>query len=159
MEKNKVMMISIIVLLVVLLITIAGGAFLVVSKLNSAETAEKEPEPVKQENIQLVQFDTDSIYTNLRVGDDNKNHVIRVGFSLGIDVSDKKEGEAFVTTITDKTPIVKDVIIGVLRNKTSEELEKSDAQAVLREEILEKLQQEFDSNLIVNVYLSDLFID
>lgn len=159
MEKNKVMMISIIVLLVILLITIGVGFFLTFKNLNNGAAPQEEvKEVVKQEDIQLVTYD-ESIYTNLRTGDDNKDHVIRVGFSLGIDISDKKESEAFITSLSDKTPIIKDVIIGVLRNKTYEELQRSDAQAVLREEILEKLQQEFDSNLIVTVYLSDLFLN
>ncbi len=159
MEKNKIMMILIIVLLVILLITIGVGFFLTFKNLNKGQTVEEEvKEPVKQEDIQLVTYD-DSLYTNLRKGDDGKEHVIRVGFSLGIDISNKKESEAFMLVLSEKTPIVKDVIIGVLRNKTYEELQKSDAQAVLREEILEKLQQEFESNLIVTIYLSDLFLE
>lgn len=160
MEKNKIMMILIIVLLVILLLTIGVGFFITFKNLNSGDQiTEEEKEPVRQENIQLISYDGESLYTNLRTGDDNKKHVIRVGYSLGIDISDKKESEAFITTLSEKTPIVKDVIIGVLRNKTYEELQKSDAQAVLREEILEKLQQEFDSNLIVTIYLSDLFLE
>lgn len=160
MEKSKLMMIAIIVLLVILLVTIGVGFFLTFKHLgnNSVETVEENKEPVKQENIELISYD-DSIYTNLRTGDDNKDHVIRLGFSLGVDVTDKKESDAFKTALADKTPVVKDVIIGVLRNKTFEELQKSDAQAILREEILEKLQQEFDTNLIVTVYLSDLFLN
>lgn len=162
MEKNKVMMIAIIALLVILLITISVGMFFMFKNLGKATNANPEEQTtvvpaVKQEDIKLVTL-SDPIYTNLLNGPDEKEHVIRLSLSLGVDCTKEKEGDAFIEMVTAKDVIVKDVIIGVLRNKTFDELKKTDAQEILRDEILTNLQKEFDSNLIVTVYISDLFL-
>lgn len=158
MEKNKIMMIAIMVLLVVLLVTIGVGFFITLKNLNAgAASSEEEERVVVQEDIKLLKLE-DSIYTNLRKGIDGKDHIIKVSLSLGIDNTKEKQATEFIETLIEKEVIVMDVAIGVLRNKTYEELQKSDTQEVLREEILSKLQQEFNSNLIVNVYMSDLFL-
>lgn len=158
MEKNKIMMIAIIVLLVVLLITIGLGFYFMFT--NMGKTPEEETPEVKnisQEEIQLYIL-SDAIYTNLLVGTDNKEHVIKISVSLGIDISNEKESAAFLTMLADKEVVVKDVVTSTLRKKTFEELKKSDAQEVLRDEILSNIQKEFNSNLIAKVYISELFL-
>lgn len=161
MEKNKIMMLSIIILLVVLLATIAAGFFITLKKINQEPSAEGQVQteaPASPEEIIL--FDVaDSIYTNLKKGDDGKEHIIKLGVSLGIDNTDKKKGEPYKTELEAKIPMIKDTVIGILRNKTYDELQQADAQNILREEILERLQQDFNTNLIVNVYLSDMFLN
>lgn len=156
-DKNKAMMIAIIILLVVLLVTIGVGFFITFKNLDkSSAPKDEKPTAVDQNNISLVT--ADEIITNLRVGADEKTHTIKVKISLGIDTSDKKNSEEFITMLGEKDLVVSDVILGVLRNKTYEELNKGDAQEILRDEILGKLQQQFNTNLIVTVYVSDLFL-
>lgn len=155
--KNKIMMIAIIVLLVILLVTVSIVSFFVIKNFKSPDVEEvTQEEPVDKKDIQLFTL-SDAIYTNLKVGTDRKEHVIRISASIAVDMSDKKQSEEFYTLITANEVIVKDVIIGILREKTYEDLQDN-AREVLREEILSSLQKEFNSNLIVTVYLSDIFI-
>ncbi|MBR1443989.1 MAG: flagellar basal body-associated FliL family protein [Firmicutes bacterium] len=160
--KNKVMMIAIIVLLVVLLLTICVGFFLTFRHLSTppegeAEVTEEVEDAIDKENLLIYTLD-ESIYTNLLTGNDGKAHVVRVSVSIGIDNSDEEAGAAFMTKIGDQSVIAKDAILSVLRNKTYDELSRAEAQEVLREEILAGLQKEFNTNEIVTVYISDLFV-
>lgn len=162
MAKNKIGMILIIVLLVVLLLTIGIGFFFIFKNLNTDQTQVTnvvQEEKIDINDIYLFELE-DSIYTNLMLGEDNKEHVIKLSVNLGIDYSGKKtkESDTLVATLTEKIPVIKDNIIGVLRNKTYEELRRVDTQAVLKEEILLKLREEFSTDLIVKVYINDLIL-
>lgn len=160
MEKNKIMMIVIISLLLVLIGTIVGLSVYAMRFLN--KEAEEIPEntesvTVEQSEIQLITL-PDPISTNLAKGNDTKEHVIRLKVSVAVNMSEKKESPVLLQLLTDRTIVIQDVIIGVLRNKTYEELSATNTQEILREEILTKLQQEFNTNLISTVYISELFL-
>ncbi len=161
MDKNKVMMIVIIVLLVVLLGIIGTLTFFF---LNSGIFGGGTDEPDEEEVISLSQDDIklytleDSIYTNLLKGEDNKEHVGRLSLSLGIDATEESDATEFITKLSDNKEVIKDVVIGILRNKTYEELRNADGQEILRNEIVDKLRKQFDSNLIFTVYISDLMV-
>lgn len=163
MEKNKIMMIVIIVLLLLLIFTIVGLSVYAINFLGKeSEALPEEPAVVTfdQSTIDLIKME-DSMYTNLATGADGKEHVIRIKLSLAVDITDKKASAAFIELLNSRDVVIKDVVVGVLRSKTYEELSEANAtraQEVLREEILSNLQQEFNSNMIVTVYIDDLFI-
>lgn len=163
MGKNKIGMILIIVLLIVLLLTIGIGFFFIFKNLNSDTTEASNiivtENSIDINDIYLFEIE-DSIYTNLMVGEDNKEHVIKLSLNLGIDYSGKntKESDALTTTLTEKIPVIKDSVIGILRSKTYEELIRVDTQALLKEEILSSLQEVFNTDLIAKVYINDLIL-
>lgn len=156
------MMTIIVALLVVLLVAIIIGFILVFNKFKTPIEDAYEEIPmvaISQEDIVLYSVGDQAIVTNLKSDSSGKNHVGKVKVSLGIDYTSKKEGEKIVAVLADKTPTLQDIIIGVLRSKTSEELRTEDVQDVLGDEILEKICEAFSTNLIVDVYFSELLID
>lgn len=162
MGKNKVGIMLIIALLMVLLLTITIGFFFIFKNLktDATDTANiVETQSIDVNDIYLFEL-TDPIYTNLMLGEDNKEHVIKLSLNLGLDYSGKKtkESDALATTLSGKMPIIKDCIIEILRSKTYEELRRVDTQAVLKEEILLKLKEEFNTELIIKVYINDLIL-
>lgn len=158
MGKNKVMIIVIIALLVVLLATIVGVTIYTIKTIKGSEDPNLAvKETLKQENIQTVPV-SDSIYTNLRDGEDGNGHVIRVKISLGIDITDSKESTKLIEMLSAKEVVTKDVILGILRDKTFEDMKKTDSREILKNDILTKLQETFDSNLIVKIYIDDMFV-
>lgn len=153
MKKNKVMIIVIIALLVVLLVAIVGVTIYVIKTIK----IEDEEKVLKQEDIQVVQV-SDSMYTNLRKGEDGEEHVIKIKVSVGIDVTDSKEGTKLIEMLAAKEVVTKDVIVGILLDKTFEDMKKTDAREILKNEILTKLQETFNSNLIVQIYIDEMFV-
>jgi len=151
------MMIAIIVLLVVLLVTIGLGFYFMFTNLGKSPDVEETEKEIAVEDVKPFNL-TDSIYTNLLNGTDNKEHVVKLNMSLGIDNSDEKDCTEFITMLTENEVVVKDVVISTLKKKTFEELKKSDSLEVLRDELLGNLQKQFNSNLIAKVYISEFFV-
>lgn len=165
MEKNKVMMISIIVLLVALLGTIVGLGIFTINSLKKGEEPQTQGEqvseikPLSKDELTLVEL-KEPITTNLPVGEDGKDsHVIRLNMSLAINntVKKDKESEKTLASVSSKEVIVRDVVLDILKKKTYEQMKKPDAREILKEEILQSLQDEFATNLIVAVYVDPYY--
>ena len=163
MEKNKIGMILIIVLLVSLLILFAVGFTFLYKAMNKANEGGGNNIIVQQELSMedIKNFSIgDPIVTNLLKGQDKKDHVVKIDVSLGINTSKdtSKESEELIATLEEQKPVIKDIIIGVCRSKTYEELNVTDARVVFKDEILLKLQETFATNLIVDVYIGEIFL-
>ena len=87
MEKNKIMMITIIVLLLVLLGTIIGVSFYTFTIINKASAGEQ-PKIITAQTLSPDQITTYNIEkpfkTNLLEGSDGQSHVISVSVSFAI---------------------------------------------------------------------------
>lgn len=163
MGKNKIGMILIIVLLVSLLILFAVGFTFLYKAMNKANEGGGNNIIVQQELSMedIKNFSIgDPIVTNLLKGQDKKDHVVKIDVSLGINTSKDtaKEAEELIATLEEQKPVIKDIIIGVCRSKTYEELNVTDARVVFKDEILLKLQETFATNLIVDVYIGEIFL-
>nr|WP_317358317.1 flagellar basal body-associated FliL family protein [uncultured Tyzzerella sp.] len=162
MGKNKMGMILIIVLLVTLLILFAVGFGFLYKAMN--KTGEQTDNNITVQQTVPIEDITpfpigEPILTNLLEGPDKKEHVIKVNVSLGINTSKdtSKEAQKLLATLELQKSAIKDIIIGVCRSKTYEEMKAPDARVVLKDEILLKLQEAFGTNLIVDVYIDELF--
>lgn len=164
MGKNKTGMTLIIILLVILLILFGVGfasLYKVMNKANMNFTSNAVFKgQISMEDVTNFSLG-DPIVTNLLEGSDKKRHVIKISASLGINTNKKvaKEAEALLGTLEAQKVVIKDIIIGVCRSKTFEELNKSDARQILKDEILLNLQNTFDNNLILDVYIDEIFLD
>lgn len=163
MGKNKTGIILIIVLLVVLLVLIGVGFTLLYKNINKPSSTDPNVAVVQEELpiSDIVNFSAGTpITTNLMQGEDASSHVIKVGVSLGINQSKDvaKEAEELILLLTSKNEVVKDIIIGICRSKTFEELNRSDVSSILKEEMLVKFKETFNTELIVDVYIYDLFL-
>ena len=156
--KNKMGMILIILLLVILLVLFAVGFAFLYKAMN--KTNEGGEANVTTQQVLAIEDITpfsvgEPIVTNLLKGPDNKEHVIKISVNLGVNTS--KEGEALLSTLETQRVVVKDTIVGICSNKTYEELSVSDARTLLKNEILVKMQEVFATDLIVDVYIDEMF--
>ena len=157
MEKNKKMMVVIISLLVVLLAVIIGVAVFAFRTL-SAEKQEV-PEINTTQNVSIkeaieIKFN-ESINVNLREGDDGRDdHIVRVNLSMYVDRSNKDD-EELIAKMQESDTIMKDATITVLSSKTIEELKDPDALEIIKQEILNRLQDEYQTNIIYKVLFND----
>jgi len=158
-NKNKMMMIIIIVLLAVLLIAIAAVSF-IVFRVISAEPDDPASEilavvPVlTPEEITIIELSS-PIGTNLARGATGETHFIRLSLAVGVNNTQGSESENFAILIEESEPIVRDVMLGVIKSYTHEELSRPGGREVLRDEILDRLQNTFQNHLLVAVYISD----
>ncbi len=163
MGKNKIGMILIISLLVILLVLFAVGfGFLYKAMTKANEGGEANLVIQKELPIEdITNFPIgEPIVTNLLKGPDKKSHLIKVNVSLGINTSKdvSKEANKFIPTLEVQKSVIKDIIVGICLSKTYEELDATDGRSVLKDEILLKLQETFETDLIVDVYIDEYFI-
>lgn len=158
-NKGKNGMVVVIALLIFLLLSISVGFFFIFKNLNapiSAVEVTKQTE-IKPKEMKLITLES-PIYTNLLTGQDNKDHLIRISVGIGVDYTEPKKSDTLITLINDRMAIVQDIIVSVCRSKTYEELRTSDAQEVLKAEILSKMQEEFGSNLIYRIIINEILL-
>lgn len=163
MGKNKIGMILIISLLVILLVLFAVGFAFLYKAMNTSSEESNTNVVVEQELPieDITNFSIgDPIVTNLLKGPDKKDHVVKISASLGINTSKdtSKDATKLMATLDAQKPVIKDIIIGVCRSKTYEELNVTDARIIFKQEILLKLQETFATNLIVDVYIDEIFL-
>ncbi len=162
MEKSKLMSIIIIVLLVVLIGIVGVISFKAFSLLNQGEDAAAETETTQQAsyvpiaNIETVAL-TSPISTNLKTGPSGIEYSIRLSIAIGVDNTDPKASAELIAMLSAKEPIVRDICLSVITNMTYEELKAGDTQAILSNAILQRLQEEFETTLIYEVYVSDIY--
>lgn len=164
-KGGKVGIILIIVLLIFLLILFSVGFFLLYKTIQKGNDGENVTvvveEKVDREDISIFPVGEEAIITNLLKGPDGKKHVIKIKVNLGIDSSkkNKKEAAKLIEVLNAQTVVIEDTILGICRNKTYEELERNDAQAVLADEIHLQLSEVFKTNLIAEVIINQLVFE
>lgn len=160
-DKSRPMMIIIIVLLVVMIGAIATLAVFMMKRLNKMEAGSQSTEiseenPAKLSPKDIKQFSLgDPITTNLLKTDD-VDHMIVVSLNIGIDYTNAKEADKLYAVLEESQEIARDIAISVIRNASYDLLIKKDGYDILKQSILQKLQDEFQTNLIVAVYMYDI---
>ena len=162
MEKNKWILLSV---LGITLISVTAALFYVSTVLNRVASSSSNSggnsyealnEKVALKDIKIIAIE-DSITTNLVSEDDKKQHVIRATVSIGIN-SESKQAKNITKQIEEQKIAIRDIIIEVLKTKTYEEMVRSDANQVLKQEVLEELQERFQTNVICDIYLGEFFV-
>ena len=137
------------------------GVFFFISNAETRQEMEVETAPavlhLGEEEIYDIELGS-PIRTNLAKSIDGNPHVISIELSVGINNTVKKESTAFIELITVKEQVVRNVALTVIRKKTMQELERPDGLEILEKDILTKLQEQFNSNLIVRVIGSDMIL-
>jgi flagellar basal body-associated protein FliL len=161
--KNNVLLIVIVVLLVLLLAAVGGVsyyAFTVIQNQqqdqgsapsNSADAAIK----LTVDQISKVPLSSE-ITTNLMKSSDGTDHLVRINLSIGVNNTDKKQSDTLITSLTNNEMVTRDIVLGILRGETYEDLSVPEGQELLKDDIKTQLQDEYNTNLIVQVYISDL---
>lgn len=154
---SKKFMIIIVLLLVVLIGGVATLGYVVMKKpADDKETLDvNNADELKPKDINTIKF-KDSITTNLERTETGKtNHMIQLNFSVGVDNTKKKDSKEISTLITEKEDIIKHNVISLISKRTYDDMMKSDAKEQFISELLQKLQEEFNTNLIVSIYIND----
>jgi len=155
------MIIVIIVLLVVLIASVGAGAFFFITNADTLQEMEVDtPSTVLhlgEEEIFDIELGS-PIRTNLAKSIDGSPHVISIELCVGINNSVKKESTDIINLVTEKEQVVRNVALTVIRKRTIQELERPDGLEMLEKDILSKLQEQFNSNLIVRVIGSDVIL-
>lgn len=103
----------------------------------------------KQEKVETYCYDIpDSFVTNLL----DSQRFIKVKVSIQVTDND------LLREIDDQSAKVKDNIIYILRNKNEEDFNKSDIQLTLKNEILSRLKEVFETDKITDIYFSEFVL-
>jgi flagellar basal body-associated protein FliL len=152
-------MMVIIALLVILLGAVGFVAYYAVTMSNA--TANSDPVKVIEsgrltvEQIETVSL-TSPISTNLRKSDGVAAQYIKIDLSIGVNNTDKKESPRIVDSLAKNEMVTRDIVLSILRSQTYNELSVPEGQELLKDNIKRRLQEEYDTNLIVQVYISDI---
>jgi len=160
-NKSKIGMIVIVIILVLMFVVFTGGFIYTINLLNNAKAANgnvSKQEVAEYSLTDVVNINVaDSITVNLLpAANDTKKHMAILRVQLCLNSKDKDYKKLKLDSLVTGNEIaIRDLIIGILRNKTYDELEKPDSTAVLKQEILDSLQEFFGTNAIVQVNLAE----
>lgn len=131
------------VVIIVLLMLVAGGLayFIYMQTMGSSTNVSVQPQTY------FYTIDGDLI-TNLK--DDNRYIKINVEF----EINDKKVEEE----LKEKNAVIRNAIIAILRNQTSNQVAGSEGQDKIRQLILSKVNAILQRGKVVNVYFDNFIV-
>lgn len=148
------------IVLIVLLVLIVGSLGFVGYMLASKKT------PVVINNTTTVAavnnttsnaspytYALDEFLVNL--SDDGGKRYLKIKLSLGYDTKKKKNMDK---EFADKTDLLRDKIISVLRSKKSTDIDTQAGIDNLKKEIIEKVNPIFESGKVNSVYINDILV-
>jgi len=159
MEKSSLMMIIIIALLVALLATVVGVTLFAFNMVQNMETStqhveqgrDRTPRELTPEQITRVAIG-DSIITNLATeGGSGFSGVARVQILVGYDNTQGSESVEIANRIDSQTTLIRTITLAALQERSYQELTTRGAMEALGADILERLQNDFNTNMIVEV--------
>lgn len=112
-------------------------------------------EGVTEESVASVSMSDTDVYDiadqmmiELKPGEDGKSHYYMVSVSLALNMKDKGY-DTYGATLSTKESLIKGIITNVISSYTMEEIQGN--KEAIRQEILEKIQEDFDSKFIYQV--------
>jgi flagellar basal body-associated protein FliL len=163
MEKSKLMMIVIIALLVLLLATVVGVSFYIMGLVNSQEALDPNAPPQAARALSLEEQQVVSlgepIVTNLardpNAGPRDRGRMIRISVLFSYDITDSKLAAELAAKIDANLHIARSIALACIISSTYEDLSDAEGMANLADKIKIRLQEEFETSLIVSVYFDD----
>lgn len=150
--------IFVIVAIVVLAAAIAGSTFFIMTMVNKepAETVVAvEEAPAKLKQIDLG----DAILTNLSMEENNMQHFAKVQLSIGVDASDEEAVTAFEALVAEKSASIRSEIIDTIGEQTFSMLSNPPTGKVkLADELIPRLNQLLDTEMIKEIYYKEYFV-
>ena len=143
-KKKKGPNLILIIIIAVAVLAGGGGAFFFLSKSKSAKPEKKEETKAAEEG---VMFALDPFVVNL--SDQTGNRFLKVSVQLEV------SGPVIMEKAKVKMPQIRDAIITLLTNKTSEALIAPEGKLQLKDEINMRANQILGENSVKNVYLTD----
>jgi flagellar basal body-associated protein FliL len=162
MEKSSLMMGVIILLLVALLGTIVGVTIFAFSVIRNFDATAQQPlDGFDRTPRQLLPGEIgrvtmgDPILTNAANENGGVGRVVRIQFSVGFDNTQGSDSTEIETMLDDHMDYIRSMALASIRNRTLSELSDRDGMRLLGDEILETLQNDFRTNMIVAIYFNE----
>jgi flagellar basal body-associated protein FliL len=138
---------------------VGGGGYYIFKNMNKEDTpAQEGAAEVKAytpADIETVRI-SEGITTNLAMSKgSSKSHMVQFNFSVGINKTVKKQSQAMIDLVTSKEDVIKHLAIDIISKKTPEEINNPNSRENFAKELLERLQNEFDTDLILDIYIFD----
>jgi len=153
---DKKFKLFVIIAIVFLGIAIAAGMFFILDAVGKnkvvAESNKKSTNIMSLSTVDLG----DAIATNV-FDEQGEQHIARIVVSFGIDEEDSAY-EPFKEAFESKKVIIRDQIIHIVREQTYEMMTKTDAQTKLGDEIVVRINELLDTQVIQKVYFGDFFV-
>jgi flagellar FliL protein len=130
----------------ILVLGIAGGVVMFLGGKKGEKGKEKEKKPEKTFFVTL-----DPIVINLM--DPTGKRYLQIQISL--EVGDKKMEDE----IKEKEPIIKDIIISVIGEKTVDDVLAPNAKEEIKKELKEKINQALGEDVILNIYILQYIVE
>jgi flagellar basal body-associated protein FliL len=161
MDRSKTMMLIIIVLLILLLGTVvAVTVFLLglVGDNNAYEFHEQAPPPIVQE-LRITEMEEvilgDRIVTNLAVSQDGTRGMVSTQVVVAVSVADEDAFNDFIPVLMNRIHFARAIALEVLGGQVYDDVRSVEGRQMTAELILHRLQEEFETNLLVRVFFSD----
>lgn len=138
-----------------ILLIIAFGGYYIYKNFFAAspeigKTEEKSVELARVAVKRGVMFPAWSLVINL--ADANVPRFLKVSFTFELDRA------ITVAEMQEKEPIIKDAIIGLISSKTMADMRGYEAQLILKEEIISRLNAILETGRVINVYFTEFIV-
>lgn len=165
-EKKAKLLTAIMGATIFLLVVVIGTQFFVLMQLsasmskseveNEATHAKEEKTKISVEDTEAIKVVEKKIYT-LAPDSQGNQYTTRLTISIGVNKKSKEFKEK-VVLIEEKGPIVNDVLDSTIRSKTHDDLLKGETFFnELKNELIKKLNDKLDTDIIVGVYFDDVY--
>jgi flagellar basal body-associated protein FliL len=143
-----------------MVVIIAVMAYLMLTVLNLKKSDDEQSKAVnistkKNNSIDIIELG-DAITVNIQ-DEQGTQHIVRVVIAFGINKKDKNY-KSFAESFEAKNVVVRDEIIQVVREQTFEMMTRSDAQQKLKDEITQRVNKLFGTQIVTAVYFGDFFV-
>ncbi len=132
---------------------IAFGAYYIYKNFFSRSQEKVEERGVEIARVAVkrgVMFPAWSLVINL--ADANVPRFLKVTFTFELDRA------ITVAEMQEKEPIIKDAVIGLISSKTMADLRGYEAQLILKEEIISRINAVLETGRVINVYFTEFII-
>lgn len=147
-------MFLVIAVMLILTIGLAGGFFMMWSKLsemNNTANASVDTQPVQSQTGQLGPlFSLDTFIVNL--ADVERSRYLRVTMDLEL------ASATDTSKLNDRLPQVRDRILMILPSKTFDEIASMEGKKALRDEIIDKLNNLFPTAVVTNIFFTEFVV-
>jgi flagellar FliL protein len=138
------------VLIALLLVALMIGGGMIGSLITNGKAKEWVANFNKKE-VELIIVPQEEFLVNLKSSDDNLDDFLKI--EMSVETTDK-EKEAI---LTEKSAIVRDAIISVLRNKSTDTIfEEAEGVLVIKQEIISKINQSLGSDVASELYITNI---
>lgn len=146
----------VIIAIVVLGLSVAGSTFYVLKQMNQSSKEDVTSAKIERQLTEISMGD--AIMTNIAMEEDKIQHYAKIKISLGVDSSDKKAYEVFTNAVTNQAASMRNELIAAIGEQTFTMLRANDGKVKLADEIVARLNQLLDTNIIYDVYYEEYFV-